>query len=86
MAGVSVRDLNSVVGRLNREFGRPEQGWNAVGHFYVDGAYGGYALYEVVNANGGVRDVSNMGHQPRAVIYQFVRGMLAGGERVREGL
>lgn len=51
-----------------------------VGAFYIDGAYGGYALYRVVTDGGGVRDVFDVGHVPKRELYGMLRAFLAGIE------
>jgi hypothetical protein len=54
-----------------------------IGAFYVDGAYGGVALYRIVSEGGGVTDESHMGHQPKRELYRFLRGYLEGIQAVQ---
>lgn len=51
-----------------------------VGDFYIDGAYGGVALYRVVTAGGGVSDVFNVGHVPKRDLYGRITAYLRGLE------
>ena len=50
-----------------------------IGAYYIDGAYGGVALYQVVTAGGGVSDVLGCGHVPKRDLYNrltaFYRGL-----------
>jgi hypothetical protein len=53
-----------------------------IGVFYIDGAYGGVALYRIMNEGGGVTDVFNVGHVPkrelRNLMFAYIEGLDAG--------
>lgn len=75
--------INRSVNGVNHEslWWRQDDGTLAafVGDFYIDGAYGGVALYRVVTVSGGVSDVFGAGHIPKRDLYNrlqaFIRGM-----------
>lgn len=93
---ITKRELDAVVGRINALMNRPTEPYVKVvaqdgavthaaqiGNFHLSGAYGGYALHEMVNQGGGVRDVFS-GHMPKRELYErmhaFIRGIEAGRE------
>ena len=49
-----------------------------VGMFYVDGAYGGWSLYRMMNEAGGVTDVLRSGHVPARELYGLMHAYLEG--------
>jgi hypothetical protein len=49
-----------------------------VGVFYIDGAYGGVALYRMATEGGGVSDVFSGGHTTRRDLYNRMRAFLDG--------
>jgi hypothetical protein len=51
-----------------------------IGAFYIDGAYGGVALYRVVTEGGGVSDVFGCGHVPKRNLYDRLQAFLRGME------
>lgn len=81
---ITHKQLDRMVLALNRATGRPEQPYAKnddtdryeaqIGCLHISGAYGGWALHEIVSDGGGVRDVSGMGHQPARVLWTFLRG------------
>lgn len=59
----------------------PDGGVTAnIGVYYIDGAYGGIALYRIVTAGGGVADVLSCGHVPKRDLYGRLRAFLEGLE------
>lgn len=97
----TVAELESLVGHINMTHGfdRGARVWqridghnvSAVGMFYLDGAYGGYALYQIVSDGGGVINVLGGGHQSKRELADRLRAFIAGGagypsmaERARE--
>lgn len=97
MERITVSDLEAVVRRINRVMNGTDQHepWERVdgtlranvGVFYLDGAYGGYDLYRMVNESGGVDDVLRCGHRPKRELYDlmhaYLRGITSGIERVQ---
>ncbi len=87
---VTISDLEAICRRINRTVNgtdeapvwtRDEDGTNraTIGVFYLDGAYGGYALYRIMSEHGGVTDVLNTGHCPKrelqARMFSFLEGI-----------
>lgn len=91
---VTISDLEAICRRINRTVNGTDQTpvWETVhdleeapfrhaniGVFYLDGAYGGYALYRIMNEGGGVTDVFNGGHMPKrelqARMFAFLEGI-----------
>jgi hypothetical protein len=92
-ARTTVKDLEQLVRIIERAHGndpdepiwtrRPNgENVSTVGRFYLDGAYGGYALYRIVNTAGAVSDVSRIGHAPKKELETFLRGFVAGLDQV----
>lgn len=83
-----MRDLEAVCARINRTLnGKECQPWYrddsgklraTIGAFYIDGAYGGYALYRMVNPGGGVSDVFRVGHVPKRELRNLMFAYLEG--------
>ena len=91
MPRTTLSELEILTAILNDSLDRPRVGWQKqnghriaqIGHLHVDGnsyPYGGFALYEIVNESGGVRDVSHIGREPLAELAVFLRGMIEGIE------
>ena len=83
----AVRGLNRVAGFTAEEIDRPlwerrENGDNVamVGRYYVEGAYGGWKLVQVLNAGGGVRDVLSAGYTTKRELYHLVHAYRMGVE------
>ena len=63
MNRITDKNLETLCATLNRVTNSPESGWERIeernvaniGHYYIDGAYGGVALARIVNDGGGVR-------------------------------
>lgn len=49
-----------------------------IGTFYIDGAYGGVALYRMVTDGGGVTDVLSCGHTTKRDLYNRIRALMIG--------
>lgn len=56
-----------------------------VGMFYIDGAYGGWALEQIVSEGGGVRDVFRCGHVPARELYGLIRAYLTALDDIEYG-
>ncbi len=92
---VTISDLEAVCRRINRTLNGTDEtpvwtmddtGRNSpranIDVFYLDGAYGGYALYRVMSEGGGVTDVLNTGHtskrELRDQMFAYLEGIDAG--------
>jgi hypothetical protein len=86
-------DLEVLVARLNRVTGSPDKPYSKGedgqhrpnrGNYHLSGAYGGHALHQMANDDGGVRDVLYSGHIPARDlhnrIYAYLRGLESGIE------
>ena len=88
MNRITVKDLERVVLRINRETGNPETSYSKkgdkytanIGNYHLDGAYGGYSLHQMDNESGGVRDTLRCGHIPKRELYDRMNAFLDGLE------
>jgi hypothetical protein len=83
---ITKKDLDQVVRVLNTITHNPTEphakkdgksSFN-VGHFCLDYAYGGVALYRIVNAHGGVDDISRRGHGTTRELYNYISAFIDG--------
>lgn len=92
MDRITMRDLEATVRRINTICGTPQAPYckieargetmpryvAQIGCYHMSGAYGGYALHQMVNDGGGVRDIFG-GHLPKRELYErmhaFIRGL-----------
>ena len=90
---ITIRDLEGVCRRINRtvngtDYQEPwtkdEDGHNraSIGVYYLDGAYGGYALYRMATESGGVSDVLGLGHLSKRELYHSMHAFLRGIEAI----
>lgn len=69
MQRITRKHLDAKVAHLNELTSSPIDYWEAgdtlrtaIGHYHLDGAYGGWALHRTTNHSGGVHDVFECGH------------------------
>jgi hypothetical protein len=67
---VKEQDLLDVVNRLNKTIGCHHMSQES---YYINKAYGGYALYKGIKNSSGIIDVSN-GHTTRSRLLDFLNG------------
>jgi len=89
-ARITVTTLRAVCDTLNRRAGFPEgtKLWRRVGDrnvatigmYYIDGAYGGWALHKMHNESGGISDPFSHGHMPARELYQLMWAYMEGLE------
>lgn len=88
---ITNRQLESLCSVLNKTInGSDGELWtrdNSGGHatidaFYIDGAYGGVALYRMVTDGGGVSEI--LGRATKRDLYDQLRALLRGVELARE--
>jgi hypothetical protein len=85
---ITLKNLQAVVDRINKATGSPVEQYTSVndkllaniGNYHLSGAYGGYALYRMVNASGGITDISDSGHVSKRALYDLLHMYLAGYE------
>ena len=92
MKRVTKNDLQAIVDRINRIMKTPQKFYTRqplpdgrtktmvnVRHYDLHFTYGGVALYQTVNENGGIRDVLNTGHVPKRelqrLLFAYIYGM-----------
>lgn len=93
MARITDSNIKVICDHINRLFGfkdcelweKDETGRNnaTIGMFYIDGAYGGVALYCMVTNGGGVSDVFNRGHMTKRELYDAMQAYIRGIESER---
>ena len=87
MQRITRKHLEAKIAYLNDLTGSPGDYWagdtrqTAIGHYHLDGAYGGWALHRTMNHSGGVRDVFECGHvsarELAALISAYIKGFKA---------
>jgi hypothetical protein len=78
-------DLDNAIDALNAAAGTPAQPYtrevgrlvSQVGNYHVASAYGGFALHQMANEAGGIRDIFN-GYYSKRELLHLIRAMLAG--------
>jgi hypothetical protein len=92
---ITVSQLESRVEYLNKITGSPETSWTKkneimtanIGNHYLDGAYGGYDVCQIMNEGGGVNSLFNY-HRPKRELYEklnsYISGIQAGIELKEE--
>ena len=89
---ISQSQLEQLCVILNKQTGADTECWTRddtglhanIGTFYIDGAYGGVALYRMVTDGGGVTDVLSCGHTTKRDLYNRIRGLMVGMEIASE--
>ena len=86
---ITMKHLEGLVDRLNTVTNNPLKPWEKdesgqffanVGNYHLDGAYGGWSLYKMVNVAGGVEDVLRCGHVTKRELYNRISALLQGIE------
>src|SRR6185369_12657515 len=85
MQRITLKNLEALAATINRETGSPATYCNNdggkfkanVGHYHMDGAYGGYKLVRVVNEGGGIICITS-GYLPKREVYDLMHAFLAG--------
>lgn len=86
---ITAAQLESLVNRLNEMTGNPIVSWvkdesgkfrAQIGNYHLDGAYGGWALYQMQSDGGGIRDVLHVGHCSKKELYTAIHAYIAGIE------
>lgn len=92
MQRITRKDLTSATNRLNRITGNAAEPYRKegdkwvtnIGNFHISGAYGGFALHQMGNENGGIRNVFKQGHNPMRDVYNLIHAFADGIEFARE--
>lgn len=92
MQRITRKELDGAVNYLNRITGNDAEPYRKegdqwvtnVGNFHVSGAYGGFALHQMGNEAGGIRDIFGQGHMPMRELYNLVHAYAKGINFARE--
>lgn len=90
MTRITKSHLEAMAHRINVLTGNPTAYWNAsttlteAGHYHLDYAYGGVALYQTSNGSGGARDVLRSGHVSKSNLYDRMCAYIYGIEDSKE--
>ena len=89
MQRITDKNLQAVVDRINRITGSPENyrsedGSTSIGHYCLDGAYGGVSLHRTANDGGGVNDVLSCGHVTKRQLYELMHAWIRGYNAAKE--
>ena len=84
---ITERDLKGAIKTLNRITGNPEANYRRegdktianVGSYYLDMAYGGNKLVQIVNEGGGIREIT-YGFIPKRDLYHQIWAYIKGIE------
>jgi hypothetical protein len=76
---IRLSELKAVCDRINEVMGNdPHRVGVGIGHYYLQGAYGGYQLQRVVNESGGVEGITS-GFRPKrellSIMHAYLRGL-----------
>jgi len=86
---ITIDQLNRQIKYLNELTGNPlkpytfKKGAN-IGCFYIDKAYGGYQLQQIVNKGGGCRTLLNTGYTSKKELYNNLNSFLLGIELAKK--
>jgi hypothetical protein len=77
-------DIKRLVDLLNDRTGNNRLAWSPdkrganTGTYYVDGAYGGVRLVQIMSDGGGIRTVSHDGYGTKRELYNYLLALLDG--------
>ena len=54
-----------------------------IGNYHLDGAYGGWELYQMHNTGGGVDNPLRTGHIPKKELYNLINAFISGIQSVK---
>jgi len=81
---ITNNDLETLANRINELTNSPkiysDKGTIQIGHYYIDGAYGGVQLVRITNDGGAIRTVSQNGYSTKKELYNFMIGFINGLE------
>lgn len=89
---IKISDLENIVERINDITGSPQETWERdgagvlksnIGNFHLDGAYGGWALHQIMSEGGGVHDIFH-GHYTKKELYWKMQAFLLGMRQAEE--
>jgi hypothetical protein len=92
MQRITSKDLQGAVNLLNRITNNPAEPYSiehgetvaSIGNFHISGAYGGFALHQMANHAGGIRDIFQQGHMPMRELYNLIHAYRKGIQFAQE--
>ena len=86
MKRITLKQLESLVDRINEVKKTPMKPWETkcgkyksnIGNYHLDFAYGGVAMYQMVNDCGAVEDIFRCGHTTKRDLYNRLDSFLIG--------
>lgn len=95
MQRITDKNLQAVVDRINRITGSPESYSDKqpdgsfksnIGHYCLDGAYGGVSLHRIFSTGGGCEDVLSCGHVTKRQLYELMHAWIRGYNAAKESV
>jgi len=83
------KDLEYLTTRINEITNNPTVTYQSrdgggyksnIGCYYIDGAYGGVKLVQIVNDGGGIREISTIGYGTKRELYNWLQAYVKGLE------
>ena len=83
---ITEKDLKNTIDRINKVTGKPMEPYSKdkdgkitgnIGNYHLDCAYGGYALHQMINEHGGIRQLFP-GHGTKRELYNQMHAYLGG--------
>lgn len=87
MGIITNKHLEGLIDRINIVTKNPTTSWTKfkngnikpnIGNYHLDEAYGGVALHQMVNEQGGVDDIFNSGYMTKRDLYNRLSAFLKG--------
>lgn len=91
---IKISDLENLVERINDASGNTHTTWERdgagvlksnIGNYHLDGAYGGWALHQIMNESGGVHDIFH-GHYTKKELHSKMQAFLLGMRQAEESI
>jgi hypothetical protein len=91
MARITRNDLEAMVNLLNLIAKTPKDPYRKegdknvanIGNYHLSGCYGGWALHQIYNDAGAIRDVFQCGHMPARELYEMIHAFRIGFETAK---
>lgn len=89
MQKITLKDLEAVVRRINITTDSPLESYTKdklgklvanIGNYHLSGAYGGWCLHRMHNANGGITTPINSGYTTKRDLYNLMHAFILGLE------
>jgi hypothetical protein len=68
-----IERLNKITGNATEPYTKTDNGFVAnIGNYHISSAYGGFALHQMMNENGGIHDVFRCGYTTKRDLYNRI--------------